>query len=199
MEKQFIGLFFCAREQIKPEYLIENLDKEYPLIFVEIYKDRKYGAIAKIKDGKTAMENMFKGVGKSKKKIDWDKPVDTSKWVKPDEESIRNALVTELFATIILKEESINYPHHHTKMEVLYSILHSHSPKNPQTLSNFAVFWPVQSILSEFKVQEAKKPYEILFGKDGKSIFREEAYAEVEIWRTNILKKMISNEKTPMT
>lgn len=194
MEKRFMGLFYCAKEQIKPEYLIPKLDKEHPLIFVEIYRDKKYGAIAKIKDGRKVMGGMF---GSIKGKIDWDKPIDTSKWVKPDEESIRNALVTELFAIIILKEDSVNYNHHKTRMEVLYSVLHSHSPKNPQTLSNFAVFFPEQTILQEFKIPEAKKLYEILFGKDGKKIFREEVYVEREIWSKNILKKMISKEKTP--
>lgn len=191
MEKQFIGLFFCAKEQIKPEHLIENLDEKSPLICVEIYKDKKYGAIAKIRDGRIAMHEMFKGMRKGNK-IDWDKPVDTSNWVKPDEESIINSLVTELFATIILKEDSVNYSHHKTRMEVLYSILHSHSPQNPQCLTNFAIFFPIQTILQEFKIPEAKKPFEILFGKDGKKKFREEAYAEIEIWRKNILKKMIS-------
>jgi len=194
---KMIGMFFCSKEQLKKEFLIKNIDKEIPLIVVCIYENKNYGAVAKIGKGQDMIKKMFKNMGKTFKQIDEDKkkgidkPIDTSNWVKPDEESIRNELIKELFAIIILKEDSVNYPSHYAKMEVLYSILHSHSPRNPQGLTNYYIIYPEETILREFKNSKANKSWEILFGKDGKKKFNKKSHKEVREWIKHLHRKMI--------
>lgn len=193
MKRELIGLFNCSKEQIKEKYVPFISYEKIPLVTVAVYKNNKYGSIAKIVDGRDFMRKAFKGIRKSKKKINWDKPVDTSKWVKPDEESLRNSLITECFAVQILKEDSINYPTHHARMSLLYSILHSNSPKNPQTLTNFALLSePIETILNECNTQYKSKRYFILFGKDGnKKVNMENARKVWKNWFNKITKKMI--------
>ena len=77
------------------------------------------------------------------------KPVDTSKWVHPDKKSIEYALIKELVLLKITDHNKTDndstiydidyafYLGHKVKAETLYSVLYSHRPTNPQTLTNF--------------------------------------------------------------
>jgi hypothetical protein len=66
--------------------------------------------------------------------------VDTSKWVRPDARSIENALV---FRMIMLElfdaERVVKYNGLKKEASLLYSIVHSRSHKNPQSLTNYLV------------------------------------------------------------
>lgn len=79
-------------------------------------------------------------------------PVDTSKWVKPDNESLRNILLKEIAFMLIMEDKPENFAYVKAKnrADLLYSILHSHSPRNPQTLTNFW-YQQLDVILNELK------------------------------------------------
>ena len=114
---------------------------------LEIYENKNYGAVGTIYYTNSFFGRLREKITKKeqkkyskrlKKAFDSDKRVDTSKWVKPDEESIRQELIKNLFLTEIFDEESKFYIEAQAKVDVCYSILHSHSPKNPQGLTNYA-------------------------------------------------------------
>ena len=193
-KQHIIGFFSCTKEQVYSEYCPKYLDKEIPLIGVEIWTHSTYGAIAKIQDMHKPMFKMLKGMRKVFKNKPLDsKKVDTSKWVKPDKESIRNTLITECFAIQILKKDLINYSSHYSRVELLYSILHSHSPTNPQGLTDFAILnEPFEVILNECKTKYLDYSYHILFGKDGnKKVNMIKSRKLHKIWQKKMLKQMI--------
>ena len=56
-------------------------DMAFCFIIYYIYEDKKYGAVCEIRVRKSLFDDMkFPKISKK----DWDKPVDTSKWVKPE-------------------------------------------------------------------------------------------------------------------
>ena len=145
--ENYIISFFTIAEKVKPEFLSKKIKKHPNFIVVEIYKDKKYGAVAKIFERNSSFDRFQENTTKAERKrlhdslskiTEHSKPVDTSKWVKPDEESMRNELICDLFRCIILKEDYWGHNEAHYRAETLYSILHSHSPKNPQLLTNFS-------------------------------------------------------------
>ena len=96
-------------------------------------------------------------------KIDWDTPVDTSNWVKPDEESIRDALLTNLGLCLILKEDAVQLAYIKGKMKILYGLLHSTSPTNPQSIAtNLHIDCYMRTILRELKHPDADYIHKII-------------------------------------
>ncbi len=207
-----IGAFYEVPEHIKKEYLSKQ--KKHPmLVVIEISVDNKYGAIARIYERNSLFDRFNETITKKEreewskkskelsKKFDNNKPVDTSKWVKPDEETIRNALIKCLFALHILKPDSPNYSDYKSKAGVLYSILHSHSPKNPQTLMNFA-FGQLsgdyfEKIMQEFKVPEGRKHWDMMTDKKGKYVGVKKHRGWFKDWKSKCLKIMIIPDPNP--
>ena len=193
-KSKIIGFFICTKEQVCNEYIPKGLNKEIPLIGVEIRTHPIYGAIAKVQDMRVPMNKWCIGMRKVSKNKPVDKKcTDTSKWVKPDNESLQNSLVTECFAVQILKEDSINYSSHYSRMTLLYSILHSHSPTNPQSLTNFAITnEPFETILTELNTKYKSHKFNLLFGKNGKKkINMNKTRKQFKIWKVKMLTKMI--------
>ncbi len=156
MKRDIIGIAIEGERNIKPEFLKGSSGND--IISIEMYRDKKYGAIAEIYYG-FSFSKVFGHKSKKQKvvkekEIDWDKPVDTSKWVKPDEESIRRELVKNLLMCEIVRRESNLYQEHFAKASVCYSILHSIHPKNPQILTNYATgeSEPLEVINREYKI-----------------------------------------------
>ena len=200
IDKKYIGGLFTLPEFVKKEYL-SNKKKHPRMIFIEIHSDKNYGAVAKIYERNDLFERIQEtttekqrkefsdNLGKSMKS---NKRVDTSKWVKPDEETIRNALIESLFALEILKEDSRAYQGYHGKAKVLYAILHSRSLKNPQSLHNYGIDPYFESILHELKCPVSKK-YWIDFDKD----FDKKTIENYQVWKAKCLKKMIVPDPNP--
>jgi len=201
MEKK-IGMIINLTENIKPEYLSKKRRKHPVFAIIEIYKDKKYGVIAKIferndffgriNDTITKKEREKISKSLSKMKFD-DKPVDTSKWVKPNEESIRNALIECLFFLEIFKEDYWESKERFGKASAYYSTLHSHRPKNPQHLTNFEIGQSrssyFETIMREFKVPEGMRNRKYIGVKNHREWFKN--------WKERCLKNMIIQDKNP--
>ncbi len=211
-QRTFFGHILTLPEFVRKEYL-SNRKKHTIFVIIEIYKDKKYGAIAEVYERnsffdrieETTTKEQRKAFSKALKKIGKeDKPLDTSKWVKPDEETIRNALVESLFALEILKEDSPNYPVYSGKAHVLYALLHDRSPKNPQSLGNWMIDPYFKSIMAEFKSTEYKKWWRN-FNKEFKGDLKikktkdhwKKRQKEYQMWKKNCLKRMIIRDKNP--
>ncbi len=208
--KNKIEMILNITENLKPEYLSRKRRKHPTFVIVEIVKDKKYGAIAKIFERnsifervkETTTEKERERFRKSLSKIkDNDKPVDTSKWVKPDEETIRNELIKSLFFLQIFKEDCWQWKEEYGRVRAFYSILHSHSPKNPQSLGNFAIGRIggdyFETIMNEFKVKEGRKPWEMMHDKKGKYVGVKNHRKSFKNWKSECLKNMILPDKNP--
>ena len=209
MEKQ-IGMILNATENIKSEYLSKKKRKHPRMAIIEIYKDKKYGAVAKIFERndifsrirETTTKKERERFSKSLSKIKYnDKPVDTSKWVKPDEESIRNALIECLFFLEIFKEDYWGCKERFGKASAYYSILHSHNPKNPQPLTNFE-FGQLgktyfENIMREFKVPEGMRHWNKITDRKGKYMGVKNHRAWFKNWKSGCLKNMILSDENP--
>lgn len=209
MEKHIESIMNIT-ENIKPEYLSKKRRKHPIMVIIEIHRDKKYGAIAKMFERndifsrirETTTKKQREKFSKSLRKIkDDDKPVDTSKWVKPDEESIRNALIKSLFFLQIFKEDYWMWQEHFGKAHAFYSILHSHFPRNPQSLGNFS-FGRIggdyfETIMQEFKVPEGRKMWDRMTDKKGKYIGVREHRRWFKNWKKECLKNMIIPDKNP--
>ena len=210
-KRKFMGVQITMLHRIKPEYRFGNEREE--MVFIEIRRHRKYGAIAELylnvdmykmmwKDvSSKERERMQKKLGKIKDKyIGKHKRVDTSKWVKPDKESIVNELIKNLFLLEILDNEENEWHVAMGRASVLYSILNSTSPKNPQSLTSFALSEYFSTILDIMKVPESKKNLQIAFphyGKGPKSEWykkmreTEEGRKMYQDWKKKCLTNMI--------
>jgi hypothetical protein len=200
MKKPFTVCFELP-ENIKSEYLSDKAQHAH-FVVVEVYEDKRFGAVAKLFERNSVFDRYDETVTKKQKeklsfaKIKSDsKPVDTSNWVKPDEESLKQELVKSLFLLEILEEDCNNWIMEKGRADVLYSILHSHSPKNPQSLSNFAYDPFFKAIMGEFKSPEWKKfwaDFNKDFDKKKKSKNHWEKRREkYQKWKEMCLKKMI--------
>ncbi len=169
MKKKLIGVEHLRHDDLKPEYKNSKyLDDDIYLVSLYVYlTDDKYGVTIELLDWHRATEDMWKDIRKSqkgKKPIDWDKPFDTSKWPHPDRESIKNELIFKLACLHILDKKSPKFEYMDGQCEMVYSILYSHAPKNPQTLTDFG--HPdcyLQRMLRQTKSEESKKADDILF------------------------------------
>ena len=178
MEKEQIGSIGNITENVRPQYL-SGLKRKSRFICIEIYKDKKYGAVAKLYERNsifdryketTTIKQRKEFSERFSKAIKNDKPVDTSKWVKPDKESIGNELIESLFFLQIFKEDYFMWSEQYGKAKALYSVLHSHNPRNPQSLTNYAIGIGdtyFQTIMAQFKSTEHKKYWDN-FNKDFK-------------------------------
>ena len=164
---EFIGIITTVPEAIKEEFKYKNTR----FVIIEIRKDKKYGARAELHYNDSLFDRMQSTISKKsrqafsknlKKALESDKPVDTSKWVKPDEESIRNELIMNLFKLLIYKKEWWDYNVARGKADVIYSILHSNSPRNPQSLMNYS-FEDLEAVLTEMKSPIADYRMQISF------------------------------------
>ena len=172
-KRKLIGLKFLVRQRLSERFKVKiKKRKKIGLVLVEIRESKKYGATADIIDfsGRSITDYIFKeGFSKkaSKKlarsldKID--KPVDTSKWVKPDEESIRNDLIVSLFMLEILNKEDSEWDYYKGRSDVCFSILHEHSPKNPQSLHVGYLEPYFMIVLTEKKIPLGNKLFEDWF------------------------------------
>ena len=202
-KKRFMGLITTLPEFVKPEYL--NKRKRNPIFtIIEIHSNSRYGAVAKIYERNSTFDRFHETTTKAERKkfskamqdIGKDnKRVDTSKWVKPDEESIRNALVESLFALEILKEGSPKYNEYSGKARALYSVLHSHSPNNPQTLTNYVIDPYFEVIMTEFKSPVMKKYWQdfnkFCNRKNNTKEDWENRRKKYQEWKKQVLSKMI--------
>ena len=94
MEKpEFINGTILREQDLKPEFIPTKKGMFY---FLEINPDSKYGVIATIKVKFSILDDFDftikerKGISEAFKDPI---PVDTSKWVKPDEETIKRELI----------------------------------------------------------------------------------------------------------
>lgn len=207
-EEKYIGHITTLPEYVKKEYLSKK-KKKATFVLVEISADKRYGAVAKIFERNSIFERLQEKITKKERKnwsdnfkdLDDDKPLDTSNWVKPDEETIRNALVESLFALEILKEEAPNYREYCGKAQAFYSILHGHSPKNPQILNNWVIDPYFMKIMSELKCPVSKKywsDFNKYFEKKNKPKNSwEKEKGKYQLWKIKCLKKMIIPDPTP--
>ena len=210
-KKQMIGCKITIPEHVKEEYISRKV-KASVFVIVEIYPDKKYGAVAKLfqrnsifRVFETTTKEEREKMSKRIKNIKYDnKPVDTSKWVKHNEESIRNALIENLFMLEILKEDSPAYGGHLGKAKVLYAILHDHYPKNPQPMMSWGIDPYFEKIMDELKCEESKKywkEFNACFKKDKlgktKKIDWDKRREQHQKWKERILKKMIVKDPKP--
>ena len=208
--KNQIGTIINLTENIRPEYLSKKRRKHPRMAIIEIYTDKKYGAIAKIFERNDIFSRIREKITKKERKRiskslsrvkDNDKPLDTSKWVKPDEESIRNELVECLFFLEIFKEDYWEYKERYGKASAYYSVLHSHSPRNPQSLGNFEIGQLgknyFETIMQEFKVPEGRKLWDKITNEKGKYIGVRNHRKWFKNWKFKCLKKMIFPDENP--
>lgn len=210
--KKQIGYIVNITENVRKEFL-SKLKNKGRFICIEIFEDKKYGAVARLYERNSFFDRYQETTTlKQRKKYSEalskvgsdDKPVDTSKWVKPDIESIRNELIKNLFFLHIIKEDCWEWRERYGKAHALYSVLHSHSPKNPQSLTNFAIGSGdtyFQTIMAEFKSTEHKKFWDN-FNKDfnkknkGKEHW-ENRRKNFKKWAKETLQKMIIKDSKP--
>lgn len=213
-KRKQIGQIVTIPKFVKKEY-ISRKKKHATFLLIEIYSDSRYGAIARLyernsifdrcqerttKKQRKAFSDSMKDIGKNK-----NKRVDTSKWVKPDEKTIKNALVESLFALEIFKEDATKYGFYYGKAQAFYSLLHEHSPKNPQTLSNWSIDPYFKTIMNELKAPVVLRWWkkfnnEFKLDSNGRKVKktdwvkRKKTY---QIWRKNCLKNMILKDRKP--
>jgi len=213
-KKKSIGYIVNLTENVKPKYLSRKRRKHPLFVIIEIYRDNRYGAIANIYERNSVLDRYDETTSRAERKRiskklseikGDDKPVDTFNWVKPDEETIRNALIECLFFLEIFKEDYWEWKERFGKASAYYSILHSYSPSNPQALMNFEFGQCgntyFKSIMSEFKSIEHKK-YWNQFSKDFKKKNKTKDHwksrrKNYQIWKKECLSKMIILDYNP--
>lgn len=202
-----ISYNFNLIEFIKPEFLIKNKGKH---VSIEIIKDKEYGAVAKLFQRKDFFSRFHETItDEQRKKLSENldkafkdnKPVDTSKWMKPDEESIRNELIRNLFLLEILKEDYWGWKSAQAKAQAYYWLLHGNSPKNPQGYVNYMIEPFFKTILSETKAPKYQEYRKISFrNPDGKTLKElkprptEKARRMFKEFKEECLKNMILRE-----
>lgn len=206
-KKQFIGHILTCPKFVKKEYLSKK-KKHTNFIFIEIYTDNRYGAVARIYERNSFFDRIQETITKKErkrilesfKKKDFDKPLDTSKWVRPDTETIRRALVESLFALEILKEDASRRGEYYGKAQAFYSILHHHSPKNPQSLGNWSIDPYFEKIMDELKCPVSKKywaDFNKMFKKKQTKKDWKKSQTEYQEWKKKCLKNMIIPDPKP--
>ncbi len=208
---KMIGHIMNMSENVKPEYLSKNKAR---IIIVEIYENKRFGAVAKIYERNSLFDRIDEKTTKAERKrisesiskdCDENKPVDTSKWVKPDEETIKNALVESLFFLEMFKEDHWMWQEKYGRANAFYSLLHGHSPKNPQMLMNWHFHPYFKAIMAEVKSTENKK-YWNNFKKELEKKHKNKTEAikyqkdrqkNYQIWKKDCLSKMIIKDPKP--
>ena len=219
MKRECIGCESTLYSRLKQEYRFVESKDIAGMVFIDIYTDKRYGVRAELSFDRSITQHMFSRISKKvrsklaeglQKKMDEEregkyKPVDTSKWVKPDEESIRRELAKRLIMQEILKEQEFHLPmpcsqyiENRAKADLCYSILHSHFPYNPQGLTNFAMLDVIEIIITEMKGSEykniIKRHKNLMKDKRPIEILRE----EFQKWRAKCAKNMIVLNSKPV-
>ncbi len=212
---KLLGFYPCIRRRLKHEY--QHLDgvqccKEHggDIACIEVRADKQYGARAEIyfncsftdlmwKDITIKEHNAFcKRVSKKlSKSADNDKPVDTSKWVKPDMKSIKNHLLFKLMICEVLDKDDKGYSECKGAANALYSMLNTQSPKNPQCFTNFGIDPYFETVLNLAGDKEHKSYRLKMVRSNLKNVKLEVARKRYQIWKKKCLKKMIVREKLP--
>jgi len=190
--KKFITGAVLRRKDVKEKYLTNKDLNDYLSIY-----ETKFGLVATIKPIKDFFPFVKPKKGKETK-IDFDKQVDTSNWVKPDTESIKRELIKNLFLEEIYKKDTEEWNRANAVSDSLYGILHSTSPKNPQIIMHYARLGNhIETALNLYKNPE-KKTY---FGKttkeyllNDKRTFKERK-KDIKIWEEKFLNKIIKVRK----
>lgn len=166
----------------------------YPFCAISVYKDTKKKVLKiEIQDSFDSIQKAFapsKPTKRSKKKTDFNKKIDKSKWVKPDEESIRDELLLQLGLCLVFEYKSEDYRDSMTRAEVLHSLLHTTAPKNPQSLNSYGLSDPITHVLWELKNKKELKNEEILFDLKIKPF--EKRRKKYMKWRNDTRLKMIT-------
>lgn len=214
-KKTLIGINHFKQTELKPMYRERRFPDKHDLVSVEIYLDSKtkYGIIVELHDWHYSWNQAFsldsltdkqKDVRKKRQeKIEEEykkreakglSAVDTSKWVYPDEESIRRELIEQLVYLELLKKTNPSFLKAYHRVGAVHSILHSHSPTNPQGLTNYAIDYldAFEMILSELKHPERGNSYKLMDKKDETGKFNWWSWLyEVTEWRENLKKEII--------
>lgn len=202
---KLIGVATGCTDNIKNEYKVND-----SCFGLTIYKDIKKKELKiEITGLRKYMDEVFNEVHKNKKKLspeekkkidekfekNKDKPVDTSNWVKPDEESIRNELLKYLALCEIYKEDTEDMISVISKRDILYSILHSHSPNNPQVLTDYAIIDNYDTILSELDNPLKSYTWDMVNSVYGGGMDIKEMREKRKKWKAAQLSKMIIVKK----
>lgn len=210
---EFIGHILTMPREVRKEYLSKK-KKNATFVLIEIYANKQYGAVAKIYERNSMFDRMQetttkaerKRVSESIAKIGNDnKRVDTSKWVKPDEKSIRYALVENLFVLEILKDDSFKWHECYGKVQAFYSMIHNHSPNNPQHIAcNWSVDPYFKIVMQELKSPVVKKWWDNFheeFKQENKTKKTQAHWGkqrdDYQIWKSKCLKNMIIPDPKP--
>lgn len=211
MEKKgkLIGMYFTNLKRVKAKYRFGQTKNYWipnSMVSIEIRENKQYGAKAEMIFNATLTQMINRDVTKKVRKIarnskkNADRIVDTSKWVRPDRKSIQNEIIISLFVLEVLKETERGWIENYGRAEALYSILESHSPKNPQRLINFGITPYFERIFYITKSPEKEVRMKISFPnyKNGskENWFKEvrdgnEARKMYKKWKKKCLKEMI--------
>ena len=173
-KNKLIGYITTLKEYVKPQYLGKNKSQ---WVICEIREHKIWGAVCYVyRENPASMiqkhltKKASKEISKNLKKISKNnKPIDTSKWVKPDEESIKHHMVTKMFESELYNEEAQDRSREAKAIaNVCYSILHSHSPKNPQGLTNYGYDASLITIQKEMNGKLKNQRMKISFPNYGK-------------------------------
>lgn len=209
---KFIGLVIASIDSMKPEYR-KLFDRKTRVISGTIRTDKTYGAKIvldelghafrlSLLDGPklTAKQRKLRKARIEKRLAD-NRAIDTSKWVRPDDRSLKRALIENLFGLELTMEGTCEHSEFEGRAQTLMQILNQKSPKNPQSLGpDYAILEPLVQVLAETKPKLRQEEYSIIFsgqtwGKHtypGKRMGLQETRGKVKAWRNKIRAGMIT-------
>ena len=190
---EFINGTILRENDLKPEFIPKKKGLFY---FLEINPDSKYGAVAIISIKFGIFDDLTKRKSKNiSEALNNLKPVDTSKWVKPDKESLKRELVLNLFLETIYKEDEEEWIRVNASASTLYNILHSHWITNPQLLTHFGRLQsPLENIMTEYKIRHKYDIQSYIERQTHKS--KEEVRKDRGKYLKELTKKMIKFDYT---
>lgn len=139
MENKLIGIRNFKTTSLNEQYQTNDISTS-----IEVYLDKKKKDIKiNIMTFHGSFNKYFPLPKKTSKRLckkleeAFDKPIDTSNYVTPDNETLKNELIINLVCCELLNENAKEYTESNIKAGLLYSILYSSAPKNPQCLDNY--------------------------------------------------------------
>lgn len=208
-ENDLIGCLqinYPNRKDLLPQF---NRKSKSFAVFADFYSSKKYGATMVLHYDQSFRDRLDEAFGKIedkeknqaasrriKKVLDSGKCVDTSKWVKADELSLKRELIQHLFMLLVYRPETLSYEYHRGKADALYSVIHCHNPKNPQVLYDFH-FEPLEAIMTELNGTMYKQRLLCTWvrmpkGKVWPVRNHKQAIARFKSWTATSLKEMIT-------
>jgi len=169
---ELIGMWQGRQDLLKPEYREKEQTDNLAAVRIYYTDENKYGFKIELHNWFYNMENFFYGSidGLELKEAfsiikddDWNKSVDTSNWVKPDEESLKRILIEKLVLMELFDPESDIGKMNHAEAGILYSMLNSNSPTNPQIIMTYSgyEYHPLDTILSLMKHPERGQSFKL--------------------------------------